>query len=572
MNDLQKYSRFSKSRKKDKKLSLSREVWVYTRVSSKNQQDNYSLEFQKEEAEKFAMVNGYQIGKYFGNEYESASSDFTRKEFHELITAVRKSNKKPFGILVYVISRFSRTGGNAVGIVNDLVERLGVHLIEVNSGIDTTTDEGKLNVYGKLIEAKRENQTRLKFTVPGMKKFVKSGQYLGKVPIGYDHFGPRVVDPAKRGIVQKIIINEDGVKLKKAWEWKLQGLDDVEIIKRLDALGVKITKQNISSMWRRAFYCGIQTNAFLEGNPIKGKWEPLVSEEVFWGVQQILDGNHQGYHIQTENEYRPLVGTLYCPKCGKKLTGYLVRKKKRHYYKCQKCRGVSIAADSSPKVKNIGAHEMFISLLSSYTMDEKYIQPFSMQLQKTFQSMKAVTFMERESLDKTVIVLQAELDTLDEKFAFGKINDEVLYNKLRAKKLAEINAVREKLDDTEFEISNLSYFIDKSIELSQNIHKNWQLGNIEIRKQIQKTVFPEGIFVDTNSRTYLTKKVNSLFLAKSQFMKTSGDIKEKLPTKFDEKSSLVAEGVLSILETLITTRYSWLHYYSCISAFYDFCM
>ena len=422
MNDLQQYSRFSKSRKKEKKISLNREVWVYTRVSSKNQQDNYSLAFQREESEKFAAANGYQIGKYFGNDYKSASSDFTRKEFHDLITTVKKSSKKPFGILVYVISRFSRTGGNAVGIVNDLVERLGVHLIEVNSGIDTTTDEGKLNIYSRLIEAKRENHTRLKFTVPGMRKFVKSGHYLGKVPIGYDHYGPRVVDPAKRGIEQKIVINEDGLKLKKAWEWKLQGLDDVEIIRRLESIGVKITKQNISSMWRRAFYCGIQTNAFLEGNPIKGKWEPLVSEEVFWGVQHILDGNHQDYHIQTENEARPLVGTLYCSKCGKKLTGYIVRKKKRHYYKCQKCRGVSLAADSSPKVKNIAAHEMFVTLLSSYKMDDKYIQPFTLQLQKTFQSMKAETFIERKSFEKQLTEMQAELDILVERFGYGKID------------------------------------------------------------------------------------------------------------------------------------------------------
>jgi len=71
------------------------------------------------------------------------------------------------------------------------------------------------------------------------------------------------------------------MKLRKAWEWILQGLDDVEIIKKLDVLGVKISKQNISSMWRRAFYCGILTNAFLDGNPIKGKWKPLISEEEF---------------------------------------------------------------------------------------------------------------------------------------------------------------------------------------------------------------------------------------------------------------------------------------------------
>ncbi len=542
MNDLQRYNQFSKSRRKERALPTTREVWLYTRVSSKNQKDNYSLDYQKEEAEKFAADKGYQITETFGNINESASSDYTRKEFNSLISKVKKTRKKPFGILVFVINRFSRSGGKAISILNDLVENLNVHLIEVSTGLDTTTEEGMIDVLEKLVDAKKDNQTRLKHTIPGMKKFVKSGHYLGKVPIGYDHFGPRVVDPAKRGIEQKIVINKDGLKLKKAWEWKLQGLDDVEIIKRLDAMGVNITKQNISNMWRRPFYCGIQKNALLEGNPIIGKWEPLVSEEVFWGVQRILEGNHQGYHVQTENESRPLVGTLYCPKCGRKLTGYIVRKKKRHYYKCQKCRGVSIAAASSPKVTTAGAHEMFLALLSSYQMDEKFIQPFKIQLQKTFRSMKAETFVMRKSYEKQLSVLQAELETLDERYAYGKINDDDLYNKFRTKKLAEINAVREKLDDTETEISNLSYFIDKSIELSQNIHKHWQLGNIEIRKNIQKTVFPEGIVVDTNSRTYLTKKVNSLFLAKSQFMKTSGDRKEKLLTKNDEESSLVAEG------------------------------
>lgn len=70
-------------------------------------------------------------------------------------------------------------------------------------------------------------------------------------------------------------------------------------------------------MWRRTFYCGIQTNALLDNKPTMGKWEPLISEEVFWNVQNILDGHHQGYQIEKNNELRPLVGTLFCPVCGK---------------------------------------------------------------------------------------------------------------------------------------------------------------------------------------------------------------------------------------------------------------
>ena len=146
-----------------------------------------------------------------------------------------------------------------------------------------------------------------------MKKFVKSGQNFGVVPIGYDHYGPRVVDPLKRDVSQRIEINEDGIKLRNAWKWKLEGLSDVEIIRRLDGVGVKITKQNISAMWRRPFYIGVQTNAFLDGKPIKGNWEPLISEEVFWRVQNILEGNNQGYTIEKNNDSRPLIGTLLLP-------------------------------------------------------------------------------------------------------------------------------------------------------------------------------------------------------------------------------------------------------------------
>jgi hypothetical protein len=57
-------------------------------------------------------------------------------------------------------------------------------------------------------------------------------------------------------------------------------------------------------------------------------------------------------------------------------------------------------------------------------------------------------------------------------------------------------------------------------------------------------VFPEGIVIDTKNREYLTSKVNSLFLAKSQFKRTSEGINKKLPIKSDEESFVVAGVVL----------------------------
>src|SRR5678815_4544012 len=120
----------------------------YTRVSSKEQFDNNSsVSRQKDANYEYAEKNGYQIIEEFGGTYESAKSDFTRKEFKRLIDKVQKSRRKPYGILVFKMSRFSRSGGNAIGLVNYLVETLGVHLIEVSSGVTTTTERGKLAIY-----------------------------------------------------------------------------------------------------------------------------------------------------------------------------------------------------------------------------------------------------------------------------------------------------------------------------------------------------------------------------------------------------------------------------------------
>ncbi|MCX6321521.1 MAG: hypothetical protein NTX93_06935 [Bacteroidia bacterium] len=127
---------------------------------------------------------------------------------------------------------------------------------------------------------------------------------------------------------------------------------------------------------------------------------------------------------------------------------------------------------------------------------------------------------------------------MEERFAYGKFDDDALYQKLHMKKQMEINQVKEKLEGTDYEISNLDFYIEKSVEISQNIHKLWQLGSLDVKKKIQKLVFPEGIVVDTTNRTYLTSNVNSFFLAKSQFMRTSRGIKEKLPIKNDEESSM----------------------------------
>ena len=138
-------------------------------------------------------------------------------------------------------------------------------------------------------------------------------------------------------------------------------------------------------------------------------------------MQNILDRNNQGYTIEKNNDRRPLIGTLYCPDCGKKLTGYEVKKKKLHYYKFQKCNGISINAESSVKMKTKGAHQIFIELLESFRLDDQYIQPFVLQLKKTFVGMRKQSFEDRDAYAKQIKALEAELDKLHESMLMASL-------------------------------------------------------------------------------------------------------------------------------------------------------
>ena len=55
----------------------------------------------------------------------------------------------------------------------------------------------------------------------------------------------------------------------------------------------------------------------------------------------------------------------------------------------------------------------------------------------------------RAVISKRLKKLESELDTLDERFAFGVFNEEALYQRLRQKKQGEIDIIKEQLLDSE---------------------------------------------------------------------------------------------------------------------------
>lgn len=76
---------------------------------------------------------------------------------------------------------------------------------------------------------------------------------------------------------------------------------------------------------RNPLYCGkilIPKYKDKEAHFVKAQHEPLVSEALFYQVQDVLDGRKRYYKPKlVVNAVLPLRGFLFCPVCGKILTG-----------------------------------------------------------------------------------------------------------------------------------------------------------------------------------------------------------------------------------------------------------
>lgn len=214
---------------------------IYTRVSTKEQADNnLSLETQKKACEMFARKNNLAIMGYYGGTYESAKTD-ERKEFNNMLSFVRKVKERISYIVVYSVDRFSRSGANAIYIAEQL-RKQGITVCSVTQPTDATTASGGLQQNIQFIFSEYDNQQRREKCMAGIREMLLRGEWCTSPPMGFD----TIKANGKRAIV----INETDKFLKKAFIWKAEeNVTNEEIIKRLQAMGLKLSNQKMSAVF-----------------------------------------------------------------------------------------------------------------------------------------------------------------------------------------------------------------------------------------------------------------------------------------------------------------------------------
>lgn len=117
---------------------------------------------------------------------------------------------------------------------------------------------------------------------------------------------------------------------------------------------------------------------------------------------------------------------------------------------------------------------------------------------------------------------------------------------------AEKYKIEESLFNNGFNLSNLEKAIDLSLRYSLKLPELWTFGDLEVKRSIQKMVFPEGILFDFKKDSYRTTRVNAVFDLIPSFSNNLKDKKNGTDQNKVDLSRLVPE--VGIEPTLRRTR------------------
>ena len=216
---------------------------VYTRVSTDEQVEGYSLEEQERRCKAQIESKGWQ---YIGTYSDPGISGRTMVKRPGLQRMFRDiEDGKIQAVVVYKLDRLSRKQKDTMMIIEDVLLENDITLVSLNETLDTTTPWGRamIGILSSFNQMESENiQMR---TSMGREAKAKEGGYAGgKPPIGYKAVGGElVIVPEEAEIVRLVFdlrnnenmtlmgiadeLNKRGYRTKKGLEFKHSAIQTI---------------------------------------------------------------------------------------------------------------------------------------------------------------------------------------------------------------------------------------------------------------------------------------------------------------------------------------------------------
>lgn len=496
---------------------------LYIRVSTDEQADKgYSQRHQEEVLVRYCQSNGIKVRKIIFEDHSAKT--FERPQWRDLLVDLKRKKKQTNLILFTKWDRFSRNAPEAYQMISTLA-RLGIEPQAVDQPLDLSIPENKLMLAIYLSTPEIENDRRALNVTYGMRRAKKEGRWMGTAPVGYTN---KTQEDGTKYIAPK---EPEASIMKWVFEEISHGQLSADQVRKVAVgKGLKCSRSNFWNQIRNPVYCGkifIPKHKDEESAIVPGKHEPIISERLFYDVQDVLLGRKRSDKVRgttiASPEELPLRGFLICKNCGLMLTGSASKGNGGYYYYYH-CNSKCGCRYKAPFV-----NDLFVKELKKYVPQSGMIELYQhainvlyCQQTQTRKDERTKILAELEEQNKKLnkarmLLLTDDLDPAD-------------YKEIKAVSQETIMRLEAKLTDTKSKTESIDELLDKVLHNLSNLDTLYEEGDMETRRTIIGSMFPEKLTFD--GFQHRTNRINEaakyIYLINNSFREnengTSGNV------------------------------------------------
>jgi site-specific DNA recombinase len=309
----------------NKRQSIACKAIILTRVSSKEQEEGYSIDAQKHRLQLYCERKELSVIKVF--ELVESSTQGDRKHFMAMIKFV-KSQRETIAIVADKVDRVQRSF-KEYPMLDALIQegKIELHFNTENYIIhrDSVSQERLMWSMGVImaqsyVDNLRDNVKR------SIDHKIRQGEWIAMAPLGYLN----IKDSRDRG---DIIVDADRApficKIFEAYSSGARTLEEIRLqsvewgIKNRVGKKENLTRSQIHQIINNPFYYGRMS---IKGRLYEHRYPPLISKNLFDQCQAVLKGWHKKPFLWAGKEF-VFRGLLLCATTGRVVTADTKKKK-----------------------------------------------------------------------------------------------------------------------------------------------------------------------------------------------------------------------------------------------------
>lgn len=485
---------------------------LYIRVSTDEQAEKgYSQRSQEEHLIKYCETNKIAIRKIIREDHSAKT--FIRPAWKKYMLDLRSRKNQSNLLLFLKWDRFSRNAGDAYTMIKTL-RQFGVEPQAIEQPLDLSIPENKMMLAFYLAAPEVENDRRALNVIQGMVRASKEGRYMGIAPYGY-------LNKTREDGRKHIVIDESTAPIV---EWIFETIADgtynsEQVYKLALQKDFNKTKSCFWDIIRNPVYCGkIVVRKFRdeERHLVKGLHEPIITETLYYQVQDVLDNRRRGeYKTKCFSDDRfPLRGFLLCPKCGRVLTAS-TSKGRRNYYSYYHC---TLGCKVRFKTSDVGA--CFVKELKKYVVDPAWQDIYYVVLKEAWDKQTNHIRIDRKHILTQIKVMEDKLSHIRDLLSSREL-DPTDFKQMKGEYTAKLEKLEAKLAESDAEHTVIEPLLKKGLKTLFRLDLVYENSPTHRKRELVGSMFPEKMTFDGASlRTgRINEAIHFIYLINKELLK-----------------------------------------------------